>query len=123
MKRNLILLLISATLFGCKWSNAPLGDNYWYLDVYEAQDVGYPGGAIIYRSKERYSFDEVLIEGNVIAETHNDKYVIAKQLPINDNQIENYFIIDKVNEIVYGPLSIDSLNTLKAKKEILLELK
>ena len=43
-----------------------LGDNYYYLPKYEAKDIGYPGGAIVYKSAEKNIFKEVKIEGEVI---------------------------------------------------------
>ena len=123
MKKVLVLFLISSPIVSCKFSNSSLGDNYWYLDIYEAQDVGYPGGAIIYRSPNRNVIDQVLIKGNVIDESHNDNYIIAKQIPINKKQNECFFIIDKIDDIVFGPLSKDSLKTLIKVKKIKLELK
>jgi len=121
--KNILILFLTLTAVSCKWSNASLGDNYWYLDIYEAEDTGYPDGAIIYKSSERYSYKKIMVKGNVMDVSHNDKYILAKQVPIDNSKIEYFFLIDKDDEKVYGLLGLDSLMTLKSKKEILLELR
>jgi len=118
--KKLTIIIIIITLTSCKWSNAYLGDNYFYLDKYEAVDVGYPGGAIIYKSTERYLYSDVKIKGNVIDVKFNDKFIVAKQKPI-DQEIINYYIIDKTNDHIYGSNSADS--TKKLLKKLKIELK
>ncbi len=118
MKKPIIIIssiLFSLNLFfilGC--DNQNLGNNYYYLPEYEAIDVGYPGGAIIYKSPQKYLFNDIKIYGNVINVKYNDNFIIAIQKTdssflkkniqnINKKDSLRYFIIVKESDIVYGP--------------------
>lgn len=119
--RKLLIIFILFNLTSCKWSNANLGNNYYYLDMNEAKDVGYPDGAIIYKSTERNLFSDIKIKGNVIEVESNDKFIVAKQIPINQ-KIINYYIINKSKDQVYGPHSADSIRVLIKKFKIGLKI-
>ena len=119
--KKLLIIFILFNLTSCKWSNAYLGDNYYYLDMDEAKDVGYPDGAIIYKSTERYLFSDIKIKGNVIEVKSNDKFIVAKQIPINQKKI-NYYIINKSKDQVYGPHNADSIRVLIKKFKIDLKI-
>ena len=93
-----------------------LGDNYYYLPKYEAKDIGYPGGAIVYKSAEKNIFKEVKIEGEVINVNSNKDFIIAIQkaytsrfdtsrLNITEMNCLKYYIINKKSDLVYGPFN------------------
>jgi hypothetical protein len=94
-----------------------LGDNYYYLPKYEAKDVGYPGGGIIYKSNQKYSFTDIKINGNVVEVHSNDDFIIAIQnsdtsyLESKHKTVSKantplyYYIINKKSDIVYGPFN------------------
>jgi hypothetical protein len=69
-----VLLLTS-----CGYGAFHRGD-YYYLSREEAIDVGYPSGAIIYKSTERYFLKEVVITGDVIKVENTKSYIAAKQI-------------------------------------------
>lgn len=82
MINNAVLLYIVCivTLLGitsCDRNNNL--ESYYYLDKGEALDVGYPYGAIVYKSPEEYLYRDVIIGGNVLAFKQNSKYIVAKQ--------------------------------------------
>lgn len=116
---------------------ASLGDNYYYLSVFEAMDCGYPGGAIIYKSPEENLFSNIKIRGDVTSVSHNDDYIIAIQQakdssdfkPVksynnnnNNNTILNYFIIAKKSDRLFGPFKkkeyLSKRNELGVPKEL-----
>ncbi len=119
MKYILIAVLL---LTSCGYSDAFLGDGYYYLSVEEAIDVGYPDGAIIYKSTERYFFKDVVITGDVIKVENNKSYIAAKQIDRITDSI-NYFLIDKISNINHGPFDLDSLRILIKKFDTNLEIK
>ena len=121
---RLLLLFFLALLISCK-SEQELGDNYYYLPIYEALDVGFPDGAIIYTGTERYLFDDVLIPSHVVAVNHNDEFILAIRIPkdsietdrylISETNPRQYYIIDKKYDKVYGPLGKDKYLNLRYK--------
>lgn len=95
-------------------NTADLGQGYYYLSKQEAVDVGYPDcESIVYKSASRNVFQNVLIRGDVVAISKNDRFILAAQAPLrfcNDKAlaVENdtllkYFIIDKEHNLVLGP--------------------
>ena len=93
-----------------------LGDNYYYLPLHEAVDIGYPYGAIIYKSAERNVFSDVKVHKNVINVNKNKDFIIVIQqdsgvnnnssLPkAQDDKHLHYYIIAKQTDMVYGPFS------------------
>jgi hypothetical protein len=105
----LVILLLCGVLFLIMRTDEQiLGENYYYLPEYEAYDVGYPEGGIIYKSSEKNLFSNVIIHGNVIRMNDNKDFILALQLK-NDSaktdkkQLLHYFIIQKKSDNVYGP--------------------
>lgn len=101
----LILLLIC---YSC--SDRKLGNNYYFLPKYESIDVGYSESeAIVYKSNQEYIFSNIIIRGDVLEVSFNSNYIIAKRDPLisrdkNSGLIE-YYIIDKKNDKLFGPLT------------------
>lgn len=114
--------MLICMLSSCKWSEANLGDNYYYLNKYEAIDIGYPNGAIIYKSQQEDVFQNVMVPGNVVNVNFNDQYIIAKQSPLKYPTDTVYFIILKNVDKVYGPLKADSFANMKKVLKITLKL-
>lgn len=97
--RTYLSILIAATtlLQGCQ-NSEDLGDNYHALSEYEASDVGYPYGAIIYKSSQKYSFQETIIYSNVISYKSNDAYILVSQRP--NKEIMRNIIIENVKHLI-----------------------
>lgn len=117
--RIIILTFITIFLSNCSNNNTELGNSYYYLDRFEATDIGYPNGAIVYKSPTKNLFKEIIISKQVVQVNHNDKYILAKQIVTNKIDT-NYYIIDKINSKLFGPLTIDSCIILS--KELQTEL-
>jgi len=112
-----ILLLLGLYLILGRVSNEQnLGDNYYYLPKYEALDIGFPDGAIIYKSAQRNVFSDVKIQKNVVSVNKNKEFIIAiredDSLNINnanskslDSSYLHYYIIVKKTDVIYGPLN------------------
>ena len=125
-----IIILITVVLFFF-WgeSKQDLGDSYYYLPKYEAIDVGYPGGAIIYKSQQKYLFSDIKISGNIIDVNSNDNFVLAVQkldnLNIETDSLQ-YFIIVKKTDLMYGPfnseLYLQTRINLEIPKKLNLEI-
>ena len=107
MRTVLIVIILVISFSSCK-DDANLGDSYYYLDPCEAIDVGYPDGAIIYKSDRKLVFDTTIISKQVVAVTHNDQFILAKQVSTADVYDTNYYFVDKTTDRVYGPLTLDS---------------
>ena len=131
MKKSIIIILIILSLvvlfFIFKGDEQDLGDGYYYLPKYEAKDVGYPNGAIIYKSRRKYSYDDVKISGEVISVNKNKEFIIAIQkvdreynikmkTNASDSNSLHYYIIAKKIDSVYGPLNYSEF--LKKRKDL-----
>ena len=123
----IILLLVVLCLIWRRGNEQDLGDNYFYLPRYEAVDIGYPDGAIIYKSAERNVFSDVKIRGNVISVEKNRDFIVAiqqddsvniksVQSKVLDSIYLHYFIIAKQTDMVYGPFS--KIEYLKKREEL-----
>jgi hypothetical protein len=119
----IILLLVVLYLTWGRGNEQDLGDNYFYLPKYEAVDIGYPDGAIIYKSTERNVFSDVKIHRNVISVDKNKDFIIAiqqddsvTQPKAQDSKYLHYFIIAKQTDMVYGPFS--KIEYLKKREEL-----
>jgi hypothetical protein len=122
MKKYLILISFFL-LTACQWNDAGLGNHYYYLNPDEAVDVGYPGGAIIYKSAQEYSYSDVKVRGNVIKVHFNERFIVALQKPLEKKtDTIRYFLINKTNDRVYGPCTADSLKMLMRKLGVKLRL-
>jgi hypothetical protein len=127
---SLCALFIAAFLLYfivCTNNEAELGQGYYYLSKAEAADVGYPDcESIIYKSDARNVFQTVLIKGDVVAISKNDKYILAVQAPlrycnhneptIEDKSLLKYFIVDKEHDLLFGPYN--EMDFLKKKGEL-----
>jgi len=83
-----------------------LGDNYYYLPNYVAIDIGYPEGDIIYKSTQKYVFNDIKIHSIVISAINDNNFIIAIQKDTSSNfdtSCLRYFIIIKKSDSVYGP--------------------
>ncbi len=123
----IILLVVFLYLIWGGANEQDLGDNYYYLPKYEAVDIGYPEGAIIYKSAQRNVFVDVKIHRNVTSVNKNRDFIIAiqqddsvniknKQSNVLDDDDLHYFIIVKFTDIVYGPFS--KIEYLKKRDEL-----
>jgi hypothetical protein len=111
--RTFILKLVAFFIFSSCADNADLGDSYYYLDPLEAIDIGYPYGAIIYKSNKKLVFDTTIVSKEVVQVSHSDKFIFAKQLTDKNGLDTSYYIIDKGRDKVYGPTNLDSCQKLK----------
>lgn len=124
--KKIFLHILVLTLICYSCSDRELGDGYYFLPKYESIDVGYPEGeAIIYKSNQEYSFDEIKISGDVLEVASNSKFIIAKRdllvsMDINSGDIE-YYIIEKKIDKVLGPLTKDDFTNKIELLEIKLE--
>ena len=59
--------------------NQELGDNYYFLHDYEAVDIGFPDGAVIYKATQKNVFNNIKIHGNVVGANSNNDFIIAIQ--------------------------------------------
>jgi hypothetical protein len=113
---SILILTCCAIIIFMFWGSdkQDLGGNYYYLPKYEAIDVGYPGGAIIYKSPKKYLYKDIKIYGNVISVNSNKNFIIAIQETDSSNANEinsiivkkrylKYYIIAKETDSVYGP--------------------
>jgi len=120
----IILLSIIVLLF---WGNdeQDLGDNYYYLPKYEAIDLGYPGGAIIYKSPQKHLYSDIKIHREVVSVNSNNDFVIAIQ-KLDSSNTENdslqYFIIVKESDLIFGPYNkkkyLQKRDALKVPKDL-----
>lgn len=78
-----------------------LGDNYYYLSPDEAYDIGSSNGAIIYKSNDRFVFEYIIIEEEVVEVDYDDDYIVALQK--RDSTVFHYFIINKKTDSLFGP--------------------
>lgn len=97
-------------MFFASCGDRDLGDGYFHLPKYEAIDVGYPENeSILYRSSEEYLFSDIIIKGDVIEVQSDSRHIIAKRDPLikrdNNTGTIEYFIIQKVNDSLIGPLT------------------
>ena len=58
MKKKVILISVFL-MYSC-YDDQNLGNNYFYLPMYEAYDIGYEG-SIIYKSHKKLLFSDIII--------------------------------------------------------------
>lgn len=137
VKRALYVFLI---LFLSSCDNTNLGNGYYYLPPDEALDIGYPYGSIIYKSNLKNVFKKIIVPANVVKCDFDADHVfiiqkLDKQLMrkyLHDelryhssdsifrnasflNRLfkndTNYFIIDKSNNFIDGPMDKNEFDT------------
>lgn len=112
--------LFFLTMSSC-FSKAELGNGYYYLSYDDAIDVGYNEGSLIYKSTQKSYYQTILIQGGILEVKKDKTYILVGQ---NQQQTDlkyetvvyYYWIINKNNSEVYGPLLFD--NYLAKKKEL-----
>ena len=124
---SVIILLCGVLFFVIKSDEQDLGDNYFYLPKYEAIDLGYPGGGMVYKSSEKYLFKEIKITGNVAEAYSNKDFIIASQNTdtsynktmhsnVAKRKLTQYFIIEKKTDILFGPYNKEEY--IKKREEL-----
>jgi len=128
-----VILLLGILIFILRSDEQDLGDNYYYLPRYEAIDIGFPGGGIIYKSTQKNVFSNIKIYGNVINVNTNEDYIVAIQnadtsyiatTHSTDAKKESlqYFIIQKKSDLVYGPYTKEKYLQKREELEVPKEL-
>lgn len=79
MKKHILFILVF--LFSSCLNEADLGENYHYLPSYEAFDIGYPYGSIIYKSDRKLVFKKILIHADIDKLVSNKQYILVTQKP------------------------------------------
>ena len=121
MKKGFIILGISILIFwlGYKYwdSDMDLGDGYYFLPEYEALDIGFPNGAIVYKSFDKNVFEDIIIPATVVEAKNRGDYIIAIQIPQNDT-VKRYFVIDKKGSKIFEDLNKKEFLDICSKKGI-----
>lgn len=123
----IVILLFGILFFIWQIDEQDLGKDYYYLPKYKAIDIGYPGGAVIYKSAQKNVFNNVKVQGDIISINKNKEFIIAIQNidSVNINKVKlnaldsnylHYFIIVKKTDSVYGPFNY--VEFLKKRKEL-----
>lgn len=119
---NFLLLFFSS----CR-DEMDLGDHYFYMPKYEVIDIGYPEGAIIYKSSEKNLYQHIILENEVLEAKSNENFIIAIQNKREFNPMEKgenlnnvdqfkYYIIDKHKDRLFGPFTKE--NFFEKRKEL-----
>ncbi len=108
-KRIVTIIIISvAIIIFIFWGNdeQDLGDNYYFLPEYEAIDIGFPDGSIIYKATKKNVFNDIKVHGIVVSAKSNANFIIATQ-KIDSSYVGedslSYYIIVKKTDLTYGP--------------------
>jgi hypothetical protein len=113
----LILMAVILITLILEGDEENLGDDYYYLTPYDALDVGYPGGAIVYKSDRKDFFQDIKVRGNVIKVKSDKDFIVAVRNNDTINfEIQNgkntfsdkkkfYFIVIKSMGNVLGPFN------------------
>lgn len=121
MKKGFIILGITILIFwlGYKYwdSDMDLGDGYYFLPEYEAKDIGFPDGAIVYKSFNKNVIEDIKIPATVIEAKNRGDYIIAIQIPQNDT-VKRYFVIDKKGGKTFKDLNKKEFLDICSKKGI-----
>lgn len=108
-KRIISILIISlAIILLIFWGDDDqyLGNDYYFLPEYEAIDIGFPDGAVIYKATQKNVFNDIKIQGNVVEAISDTYFIIATQIKNNtsfENDSLQYYIIVKKVDSIYGP--------------------
>ncbi len=130
--KNILLGIITICFISCK-DETDLGNNFYYLPDYESEDVGYPYGSILYKSKEKYAYEKTLVYADITSINNNDCYIIVKQTPnkklflqnIKDDLDDlkswsNYYLDNKKGslvDLIYQKASIYDIHKLVKDKD------
>ncbi len=104
----LFVLVAGLLILVTRADNQKLGDGYFYLPNYEAIDVGYPDGSIIYKSTKKNLYKEVVVRDNILSVVSDRRYIgvyakgdLADPQPASGDR---FYLVDKISGKVYGPL-------------------
>lgn len=103
-----IIIISFAIIIFMFWGNdeQDLGDSYYFLPEYEAIDIGFPDGSIIYKATQKNVFNDIKVHGNVVSANSNANFIIATQ-KIDSSYVGEdsllYYIIVKKTDLTYGP--------------------
>ena len=83
--------------------------------------MGFPEGAIIYKSSQKNLFSDIKIQGEVISINYDKDFIVAVQQKKSSAELVKdkmlyYFIIEKKLDNVIGPLSKQEY--LKKREEL-----
>lgn len=111
-------LFIILLFFSSCFSEADLGDGYYYLSYGNAIDNGYNEGSTIYKSPQKLCFQTVLIQGGILEVNKSKDYILVgqnkQQKDSNEKTKVFYFwIINKQSSGVYGPFVSDEYENKK----------
>lgn len=112
-KKTLLFLSCLVMAASCSfWSDEELGNGYYYLPDYEAEDIGYCEGSTIYKSIKKNYFQIILIQGGILEVTKDRDFIVVGQNKQQDDlsyktKVHFYWIINKNNSEVFGPLTFD----------------
>jgi len=85
-----------------------LGDNYYFLPEYEAIDIGFPDGAVVYKAAQKNVFNDIKIQGNVVDARGNSDFIVVSQRKDSSNiDTLQYYIIAKKTDSIYGPYNTE----------------
>lgn len=182
--KNIILLLSIFCFLSCKNKDV-LGSGYYCLSDFDAMDVGYPYGSIIYKSNQENFYKKIMVYTKIEKVNFNEEYILIVQQPnkallikrikddlelwnnyylenkkdslvslihkkmhltdihilvddkkgglnitadsIFNNEMfykkmfqneSNYYIIRKVNDSIFGPLTLEEFEAIKKKNSI-----
>jgi hypothetical protein len=117
MKKWFVVVCVAllAGLLFSRWGadEQELGEGYYYLPSYEAVDVGYPGGPVVYKAAQKHVFSHIRIDGDLKGVHANRRFILAvrdppaasaagKGVPLKRQGLQ-YFILVKDSDAVYGP--------------------
>lgn len=121
-----IFIVLGFLLFSC--DEAILGDNYYYLTDYEARDVGYEYGSIVYNSSSIDNFKDIIVYSDIEKCKSDNEFILVLQVPNKPlmisrlkNSLEfwnSYFLKNKKNinvDLVHGEISLENINKLFLK--------
>lgn len=128
-KMKKVFIIFVFLLLSCD-NEAVLGNNYYYLTDYEALDVGYPHGSIVYKSDRINSFDDIVVYSDIEKCIYNSEYILISQIPNKslmlgqlreDLEFWNaYFLKNGKNinvDLMYGEVSLNEINKLFLKPQ------
>lgn len=99
-----------------------LGSGYYFLPNYEAIDVGYPYGNLIYKSNNKNHFDIILIRSDIKSVNYNDQFIIVYQEPNKKLALKEISDMLILWNNYYNEIKRDSLINLEYEKASLSDI-
>lgn len=85
-----VILLVLSSLLLLSCNDASLGKGYYVLTDYESEDVGYPYGSIIYKSKDEDAFQHIVVYSDIKKCVVDGDFILVLQKP-NERLIKKEF--------------------------------